>query len=208
MVEIKFLLGNYVTDLIKTEISEYASPSGICIDLLESIPYVKVTTTNVKDVIKQIADVYNRDDNNDNNDNIENTIKNGMRNHNMDFVEYMEYLFAPTNYKLLTYDDNFKMSNGFDTTWTDSPVLLVGKSAYNSFTQSTSTPPTNGSLWINGNTVMYKNITMRIGKFIMRNLRNAGIDKGDVKMSNDVEYNGEHYSFEEFINKYIVPILK
>lgn len=44
----------------------------------------------------------------------------------MNFINYMEYLFAPENYKIVNFDENLKIDyNKYKVGWTDSQVLMV-----------------------------------------------------------------------------------
>lgn len=214
MVEVKFLLGNYITPRLSQETYD-TKPSNICIDMSYLIPDMVITPNNVKEAISKIAEIYDNYTGEELDEELDGDILYGMEKHNMKFVDYMEYLFAPSNYNLITYNKNFKTTPNFDTVWTDSPVLLIKQSKYNKIYPSLSKGvdtvvdvDNNELIQFNGNKVIYNGRNTSAGKFINKYLRDTDISKTDIKMSNGVEYKGEHYSFEDFIMKFIKPILK
>jgi len=211
MVEVKFLLGNYITPTLSQETHD-TKPSNLCIDMSYLISDMDITPNNIKEAISKIAEIY---DDNNTDEELDEDILNGMEKHNMKFVDYMEYLFAPSNYNLITYDDNFKLTSDFDTVWTDSPVLLIKQSKYNEIYSTLSKIIDDGDgdddnelIQIYDNKVVYDGRNMSAGKFINKYLRKTDINKNDIQMGDNVKYNDEIYTYKAFIMKYIVPILK
>ena len=206
LVKVKFLFGNYITDRLKEE-GFIVQPSNIATELKEV--YLKnkeITIENAKDYIDELNNLFKdiKDKELVDYHKVGITIKNGMKKHNMSFIEYMEFLFAPENYDIELYDKKFKTNTAYSY-WTNSPVLLIKQSLYNNLLEENrrkETKESSGELKIIDKYVIYGGRQYKMGKFIMKNLPDD-INIQDIKMSDGIIYKGDKYSFKDFINKFI-----
>ena len=140
------LFGNYQTEKFKKEFNYYfRDPSDLASFLSELVGGVTLNTVDNK--IKKLEKIFNNTKPKElselsinrrgvrrrpTDDELFHKIINGMKNHNMNFLTYMEHIFAPENYIIKDYKNltNSFLKN-YTAEYTDSNVLMINTNLIN-----------------------------------------------------------------------------